>query len=132
MTPPLVDTNVLIYAFSDDPRSLLAQECLAKPFILSTQALNEFSNVGLRKLGMTVAEVRSAIRDICLLAEEVLSLDPDTHGLALDIVERYRLSFYDSLMLAAACRAGCDILLTEDMQHGLTIDHGPQVVNPFV
>ncbi|SSC64299.1 PIN domain-containing protein [Ciceribacter selenitireducens] len=132
MTPPLVDTNVLIYAFIDDPRSLLAQECLAKPFILSTQALNEFSNVALRKLGMTAAEVRSAIRDICLLAEEVLSLDPDTHGLALDLVERYRLSFYDSLMLAAACRAGCDILLTEDMQHGLTIDHGPQVVNPFV
>lgn len=131
MTPPLVDTNVLIYAFSDDPRSLLAQECLAKPFILSTQALNEFSNVALRKLGMTVAEVRSAIRDICLLAEEVLSLDPDTHGRALDIVERHRLSFYDSLMLAAACRAGCDVFLSEDMRAGLRVEGGPLVVNPF-
>ena len=132
MTPPLLDTNVLIYAFSDDPRSLKAQECLAKPFILSTQALNEFSNVALRKLGMTVAGVRDALSDICLLAEDVLPLDRDTHGLALDIVERYRLSFYDSLMLAAACRAGCDVFLTEDMKHGLTIDFGPQVVNPFV
>ena len=53
-------------------------------------------------------------------------------NIGFDIVERHRLSFYDSLMLAAACRAGCDILLTEDMQHGLTIDRGPQVVNPFV
>ena len=131
MTPPLLDTNVLIYAFTDDPRSLRAQECLAKPFILSTQALNEFSNVALRKLGMTVADVRSAITDICLLAEDVLSLDSDTHGLALDIVERYRLSFYDSLMLAAACRAGCDVFLSEDMRSGLRLEDGPLVVNPF-
>ena len=131
MTPPLLDTNVLIYAFTDDPRSSRAQECLAKPFILSTQALNEFSNVALRKLGMTVAEVRSAITDICLLAEDVLSLDRDTHGLALEIVERYRLSFYDSLMLAAACRAGCEVFLSEDMRSGLRPEDGPLVVNPF-
>ncbi|MBV2182945.1 MAG: PIN domain-containing protein [Rhizobium sp.] len=131
MTPPLLDTNVLIYAFTNDPRSLQAQECLAKPFILSTQALNEFSNVALRKLGMTVADVRSAITDICLLAEDVLSLDSDTHGLALDIVERYRLSFYDSLMLAAACRAGCDVFLSEDIATGLRLEDGPLVVNPF-
>lgn len=131
MKPPLLDTNILIYAFADDPRAVKAQECLAKPFILSTQALNEFSNVALRKLGMTVAEVRSAIRDICLLADEVLSLDPGTHGLTLDIVERYRLSFYDSLMLAAACRAGCDVFLSEDMRVGLRVEGGPLVVNPF-
>ena len=88
--------------------------------------------MALRKLGTTVAGARGALSDICVLAEDVLPLDHDTHVLAWDIVERYRLSFYDSLMLAAACRAGCDILLTEDMQPGLTIDSGPQVVNPFI
>lgn len=88
--------------------------------------------MALRKLGTTVAGARGALSDICVLAEDVLHLDHDTHGLARDIVERYRLSFYDSLMLAAACRAGCDIFLSEDMQHGLTIDFGPQVINPFV
>lgn len=132
MKPPFLDTNILIYAFTDDPRSAKAQECLEKPFILSTQALNEFSNVALRKLGMTVADVRRALSDICLLAEDVLPLDRDLQSLALDIVERHRLSFYDGLMLAAACQAGCDIFLSEDMQHGLKIDRGPQVVNPFV
>lgn len=77
---------------------------------------------------MTAADVRSALTDLCLLAEDVIPLDRDTHGIALDIVERYHLSFYDSLMLAA----GCEVLLTEDMQPGLTIDSGPQVVNPFI
>lgn len=131
MTPPLLDTNVLIYAFTDDPRSSKAQEVLAKPFILSTQALNEFSNVALRKLGMTAADVRSALTDLCFLSEDVLPLDRDTHGIALDIVERYHLSFYDSLMLAAGCRAGCEVFLTEDMQSGLQLEGGPLVVNPF-
>lgn len=132
MKPPFLDTNILIYAFTDDPRAAKAQECMTKPFILSTQALNEFSNVALRKLGMTVADVRRALSDICLLAEDVLPMDRNLQSLALDIVERHRLSFYDGLMLAAACQAGCDIFLSEDMEHGLTIGRGPQVVNPFV
>jgi predicted nucleic acid-binding protein len=131
MKPPFIDTNVLIYAFSDDPRCAKAQECLARPFLLSVQALNEFSSVALRKLGMSVSDVRSAISDICFLAEDVLPLDREAHSRALDIVERYGLSFYDSLMLATACRAGCDIFLSEDMRSGLRIDDGPLIVNPF-
>ena len=131
MKPAFIDTNVLIYAFSDDPRSAKAQDCLTRPFVLSVQALNEFSSVALRKLGMTVSDVRSAISDICFLAEDVLPLDRDAHSCALDIVERYGLSFYDSLMLATACRAGCDIFLSEDMRSGLRVEGGPLIVNPF-
>lgn len=102
MKPPFLDTNILIYAFTDDPRAAKARECMTKPFILSTEALNEFSNVALGKLGMTVADVRRALSDICLLAEDVLPLDRNLQSLALDIVERHRPSFYDGLMLAAA------------------------------
>ncbi len=132
MKSPLLDTNVLVYAFSDDPKAGCAQECLARPFTLSVQALNEFSNVALRKLGMTVSDVRGAIADICLLAEDILPIDCETHALALDIAERYRLSFSDSLMLSAACLAGCPSCLSEDMQHGLMIERGTTVVNPFI
>ncbi|NGO63642.1 PIN domain-containing protein [Rhizobium daejeonense] len=132
MNPPLLDTNILIYAFSDDQKAGRAQECLAQPFVLSTQALNEFANVALRKLGMTAPEVRIAIADICLLAEDIFPLDRRTHEMALDIAERYRLSFYDSLMLSAACLAGCPSCLSEDMQHGLLIEGGTTVANPFI
>ena len=100
--------------------------------MLSTQALNEFTNVALRKLGMAPPEVRIAIADICLLDGDIFPLYRRTHEMALDIAERYHLSFYDSLMLSAACLAGCPSCLSEDMQHGLLIEGGTTVANPFI
>jgi predicted nucleic acid-binding protein len=59
---------------------------------------------------------------------ELLSLE--THDLAVDLTERYRLSFYDGVIVAAAVLAKCDILLSEDMQDGRQIE-GLVVRNPF-
>jgi predicted nucleic acid-binding protein len=50
---------------------------------------------------------------------------------ALRISQRFKFSFYDSLIVAAAQSAGCKRLLTEDMQHGQAID-GLRIVNPFI
>jgi predicted nucleic acid-binding protein len=50
---------------------------------------------------------------------------------ALDIVERYRFGWYDSLIVAAALQAGCGILYSEDMQHRQRIET-MQVLNPFL
>jgi predicted nucleic acid-binding protein len=50
---------------------------------------------------------------------------------ASEIQERYRLSFLDSLIVAAAASAGAGILYTEDLNHGEVID-GVEVVNPFL
>jgi predicted nucleic acid-binding protein len=58
VTAPLLDTNILVYAFTDDPRSARAQALLSEPFILSVQALNEFANVARRKLCMDWAEIQ--------------------------------------------------------------------------
>ncbi|MGZ8805395.1 MAG: PIN domain-containing protein, partial [Microbacterium sp.] len=49
---------------------------------------------------------------------------------AWSIEDRFGLSFWDSLIVAAAQMADCDLLLTEDLQHGLDID-GLRVVDPF-
>ena len=49
-------------------------------------------------------------------------LDIETHELALDLAERQNFSIYDRLIVAAAVRAGCTVLYTEDLQHGQMIE----------
>jgi predicted nucleic acid-binding protein len=53
-----------------------------------------------------------------------------THDLGLEIAERNRYSIYDSMLLAAAIRAGCSIFYSEDLQHRQAIDN-LTIVNPF-
>ena len=58
-------------------------------------------------------------------------LDLALHQLGLRLAESYTLSIYDGMIAAAAVVAGCDILYSEDMHHGLVIDGRVRIVNPF-
>jgi predicted nucleic acid-binding protein len=129
---PLLDTNVLVYAFTDDPRAARARQLLSEPFILSVQALNEFANVARRKLGMNWAEIESAIGDISTLATAIVPLDRECNLLALDLAARFNFSIFDALMIAAAVRAGSTQCFSEDMQHELLVDGRLTVLNPFL
>ena len=124
------DTNVLLYLLSADATKADRAEALAaNGGVISVQVLNEFASVCLRKLAMSVAEVReglSTIRAVC----EVIPLDLETHEMALDLVERHQLGMYDALIVAAAVQANCAVLYTEDLQHGQTIG-GLRIQNPF-
>jgi predicted nucleic acid-binding protein len=125
------DTNVLLYLLSKDAaKADRAEALLASGGVVSVQVLNEFASVASRKLAMTIAEIReilSTIRAACA----VMPLDIETHDLGLDIAERHRFSIYDALIVAAAVRAGCAILYTEDLQQGQVIEK-LQIRNPFV
>ena len=124
------DTNVLLYLLSKDAAKADRTEVLlASGGVVSVQVLNEFTSVALRKLAMTIPEIReilSTIRAVCL----VKPLDIETHELGLDMAERYGFSIYDGLIVAAAIRAGCSILYTEDLQQGQVIDQ-LTIQNPF-
>ena len=61
----------------------------------------------------------------------VRSLTADTHAKALALAREHGLAFYDALIVASAIEAGCDILYSEDMQHGRTIG-GLTIRNPFI
>jgi predicted nucleic acid-binding protein len=125
------DTNVLLYLLSKDAaKADRAEALLASGGVVSLQVLNEFASVASRKLAMTSAEIReilSTIRAACA----VMPLDIETHDLGLDIAERHRFSICDALIVAAAVRAGCAILYTEDLQQGQVIEK-LQIRNPFV
>jgi predicted nucleic acid-binding protein len=49
----------------------------------------------------------------------------------LHLQSRYRLSWYDSLIVAAAIQAQCKLLLTEDLQHGQRFGD-LRIENPFL
>jgi predicted nucleic acid-binding protein len=126
-----LDTNVLVYAFTADPRAAAAQALLESGCIISVQGLNEFANVAKRKLGMTWEEVRDALAAIRILCPTILSNDIETHMNALDVAERYGYAIFDALMIASALQAGSKILWSEDMQDGMVIEGRLRISNPF-
>lgn len=126
-----LDTNILIYAFTTDPRAVTAEKLLGKGCVISVQCLNEFANVARRKLGMSWEETHDALGAIRSLAKTILPIDLDTHSDALRLAERYALSFFDALILASALQAGCVTFWSEDMQHEMVIEARLRIVNPF-
>jgi predicted nucleic acid-binding protein len=126
-----IDTNVLLYLLSANAaKADRVEETLAAGATISVQVLNEFAAVALRKLGMTVAEVRDALEPIMTICE-VLPVTVETHQRGLQITERYRFSIYDALIIAAALDSGCTTLYTEDLQNGQVIDKTLTIRNPF-
>ena len=125
------DTNVLLYLLSKDAaKADRAEALLASGGVVSVQVLNEFASVASRKLAMTIPEIReilSTIQGVCI----VKPLDIATHKLGLELAERYGFSIYDGMIVAAAVRAECTILYTEDLQQGQMIAK-LQIRNPFV
>lgn len=131
MTRAFLDSNVVVYAFSEDPRNAVAEELLNRGCEISAQVLNEFANVARRKLGFSWAEITDAVEAITVLSRTVHPLDLATHQEAVRLAERYGFGFYDALIVASALRAGCAVLYSEDMQHGLTVDERLRIENPF-
>ena len=62
----------------------------------------------------------------------VMPLDADCHRIGINVAERYGFSIYDSMIVAAALQAGCDILYSEDMQHHQLIEGSLTVINPYL
>jgi predicted nucleic acid-binding protein len=93
--------------------------------------LSETANVASKRLALSVSEIRKLIFTLeAICRVEIISLV--TIHTALEVRERYSFSWYDSLIVAAALEAGCDILYSEDMQHRQVINGRLHIVNPFV
>lgn len=124
------DTNILVYAQQADGKADRARALFAGGGKLSVQVLNEFTAVSRRKQRRDWHEIAEAISDVLTMVDPPLALTLDLHAAARALAEDHRLSFYDALIVASAIEAGCDILYSEDMQHGRIIG-GLAIVNPF-
>jgi predicted nucleic acid-binding protein len=136
MTAPVfVDTNVLIYYLDEaNPKKFqasrlwLAELWKSRQGRVSFQVLQEFYSTATRKWPALSTEVRAEIRD--LLDWRPVAIDAEILEAGWKLQERYQLSFWDSLIVAAAKAASCRYLLTEDLQPDQEMD-GVVIVNPF-
>jgi predicted nucleic acid-binding protein len=131
MPASFFDTNVLVYIASGDVRKAdQAEATIAAGGAISVQVLNELTNVARRKMQMSWGDTHAFLT----MLRELLTVHPVTleiHETGLALAERYGLSVYDAMIAASALHAGCDTLWSEDMQHGMTLDGGLHIINPF-
>ncbi len=128
---PFLDTNVLVYAVTNDPRSARALSVMGAGGVISAQVLNEFTNVLRRKFQRSWADIEVALGYLHNVLDPALPLTVETHAAAVELARDHGLSFYDALIVASAKMAGCATLLSEDMQHGRAFD-GVTILNPFL
>lgn len=132
-----VDTNVFVYA--RDPRDA-AKQARAEDWIArlwrdgsgrtSIQVLSEYYFIVTRKLIPRVSPDEAWDDTRTLLTWEPLPVDAALLTRAREIEQRWRLSWWDSMVVAAAQVQGCALLLTEDLQDGAAYA-GVTVRSPF-
>jgi predicted nucleic acid-binding protein len=126
------DTNVLVYIASSDVRKADQTEAIiARGGAISVQVLNELTNVARRKMRMSWADTHTLLSVLRgLLTVHPLTIE--THETGLALAERYGFSTFDAMIAASALHAGCDTLWSEGMQHGMALDEGLRIANPFL
>jgi predicted nucleic acid-binding protein len=124
------DTNILVYAQQTGGKADRARALFASGGKLSVQVLNEFTAVSRRKQRRDWRAIAEAIDDVLTIVDPPLTLTHDLHTAARELAEEHGLSFYDALIVASAIEAGCNILYSEEMQHGRSIG-GLAIINPF-
>ena len=132
-----VDTNILIYAYdiSAADKHITAVRILSELWdsrrgVLSTQVLQEFFVSATRKIPKPINEhdATKIVRDF--LRWELVVNDGDSILEAASLVSRYHFSFWDCLIIQAALKSGCNILLSEDLSDSQVIE-SLQIRNPF-
>lgn len=127
-----IDTNIAVYVFSEDGRNATALGLLEAGPKISVQLLNEFAFVAHRKRNEPWPAIEESLGIISRMAYSLRPVGEDVHKRGLAIAQRYKLRFYDALLVAAALLDGCRVLYSEDMQHGLVIDDTLTITNPFL
>ena len=132
MTKISLDTNILIYnhGINGDTKQLIADSLLDKVPVISTQVISEYLNVIRRISKMNKGDLLK----LCAEWLEYCQVQPvclSTIKLACDLVQKYDFQLFDSIIVASALEAECDILYSEDLHHGLIVENKLTILNPF-
>lgn len=133
-----LDTNIFVYSFdasspkkSTQSTKLIRSAIETRGGIVSYQVVQEFFNVALRRFAKPLSSA-DAEQYLLTTFRPLLSVhsSPALYGEALRIGARYRLAWYDSLIVASAIEGQCSVLYSEDFQDGQQF--GSVVIsNPF-
>jgi predicted nucleic acid-binding protein len=133
MSKIAIDTNILVFLFDEyfiDKREIAGSLVDANP-IISAQVVSEFLNVSKRLLKISKLDILKK----CNESTRKCTIIPTTQIVlnhAEKIITRYDLQLFDAIIVASALEAGCTILYTEDMHHGLIIEGTLSIINPFI
>ncbi len=129
------DSNIIIYSYSstESDKSAIANELIFSldEVIVSTQVINEVTNILYKKFKLDTSSIRNAVLEIDNNFR-IVGFSLKTQLKALEIKDKYKLQYYDSLILATALENGCTVLYSEDMQHNQIIENKLKIVNPFI
>lgn len=134
-----LDTNIFVYSLDPvDPRKArIAEELVTRGVgsrlgVISYQVVQEFMNVSLRQFQVTMTALELELYFFKVLLP--MMTIPSSSGLfleALRLKTTDQIAWYDSLIIAAALQGDCEVLYSEDMQHGRRF--GDLVIqNPFL
>ena len=134
-----LDTNIFVYTFdSRNPskqaraQDLVLEALTHRRGVISHQVVQEFLNVATRKFVTPLSESDALLyldRVLGPLCEVLPTLD--LYRQAIGLASRWKYSFYDSLIIASALQGQCQVLYSEDLQHGQNVE-GVTLVNPFI
>jgi predicted nucleic acid-binding protein len=131
-----LDTNILLYgddlaypAKQQRALDLILEHRTQRTGVVSLQVIQEYFVNATRKLGLDPGFARQKVETYCRF-EVVEPVAADILA-AIDIHRLHRISYWDALVLHCARKAGCRVVLSEDMLHGQVID-GVRIVNPFL
>ncbi len=126
------DSNIWLYLLQNDVhKKAVAMNLLAQNTTISTQVLNENSNVCLRKFKMGLFNTQLHIQNLCDKCH-IVSFDENTIHKTFSICNIYHYSYFDSLIIATAIENQCTVLYSEDMHHTQVIDNQLTIINPFL
>jgi len=133
------DTNTVVYLFDSSEKEKhfrineLLSEYIGKISVcISSQVINEF-------ISITTGRIKNPIRfekqkEILKFLKIIFIISPltvDTSLTAVDLKQKYRFSYWDSLILASALENACSLIYSEDMQHNQIIEGKLRIINPF-
>jgi predicted nucleic acid-binding protein len=134
-----LDTNIIVYSFdsTSSQKQKVSSEIIESGLktgkgCISYQVVQEFLNVACRKFSVPMKPEDAQIflgmvlKPLCKVFSSI-----SLYSRSLEISDRYRYSFYDSLIIASAQELSCKYLLSEDLKNGQEIE-GLRIINPFL
>jgi predicted nucleic acid-binding protein len=128
-----LDSNIFLYGFSDiDPQKheVAKNILLSDDFTVSTQVINEVSNNMLKKLGFDEPNTIEFVNS-CYKRYSIINFSKELFIAASKVRTKYRYSYWDSMIIAAALENGNNILYSEDLHSGQEIEKKLKIINPF-
>ncbi len=133
MSKICIDTNILVYLFDEYfvDKIMIAGGLVDDNPVISAQVISEFLNVSKRLLKIPKLDVLKKCNEItkkCI----IVPTTQKTLDMAEDLIVKYDLQLFDSIIIAAALQAKCTTLYSKDMHHSLVINNTLTILNPFV